>query len=275
MATVLFWNTDGKSLEREITQVCHTHGVDILIVAESPLEAVSFLPVLNANQRQIYTEPPNPSTRLKFFTRLPNDAVEIVLDEGGIAARNIRLPIGDPFLLIGVHLSSKMAYKDVDLALLSTRVNQLVGIAEGKVGHDRTVLVGDFNMDPFESGIVGSEGLHAVMDKRIARSAARTVLGRKCRFFYNPMWAIMGNPSLGPLGTLYYPSSTPVSYFWHTFDQVMVRPSLLDVFPENQIRIMTSINGTTLLRPNGRPHRRFSDHLPLLFKLEIEKQTQV
>jgi len=270
VATVLFWNTDGKPLAAEISQACHTHGVDILVLAESPLEAGSFLPVLNCNQEQVYTEPLNPSPRLKFFTRLPSDTFNLVADEGGVAVRHVRPPVGSDFVLIGVHLPSKVAYSEVDQIMFSTRLNQVIESSEVKVGHDRTVIVGDFNMDPFESGVIGSDGLHAVMDKRIARTKSRTVAGRRCPFFYNPMWAIMGKGS-SALGTLYYSSSTPVSYFWHTFDQVLVRPSLLDVFPDEELKILTSVNGTNLLRANCRPNRQFSDHLPLLFKLEIEK----
>jgi hypothetical protein len=91
VATVLFWNTDGKPLAAEISQACHTHGVDILVLAESPLEAGSFLPVLNCNQEQVYTEPLNPSPRLKFFTRLPSDTFNLVAVEGGVAPIGAKL----------------------------------------------------------------------------------------------------------------------------------------------------------------------------------------
>jgi len=34
------------------------------------------------------------------------------------------------------------------------------------IGHERTVLMGDFNMNPFEIGMISATGLHAVMDRR-------------------------------------------------------------------------------------------------------------
>jgi hypothetical protein len=51
----------------------------------------------------------------------------------------------------------------------------------------RTVLVGDFNMNPFDPGMMGAQGLHGVMTKRVAGRVARQVDGRPYPFFYNPM----------------------------------------------------------------------------------------
>jgi hypothetical protein len=61
-----------------------------------------------------------------------------------------------------------------------------------------------------------------------------------------------------------------VHYFWQTFDQVLVRPSLLEAFPEEELRIVHTVGSRSLLKDRTPGiDRRISDHLPLLFKLEI------
>jgi hypothetical protein len=64
---------------------------------------------------------------------------------------------------------------------------------EKRVGHDRTIVVGDLNMNPFDAGIVGAEGLNAVMTKQIASQGGRKVDAVRYPFFYNPMWSHFGD----------------------------------------------------------------------------------
>jgi len=85
--------------------------------------------------------------------------------------------------------------------------------AERRVGHARTVLIGDLNMNPFEAGMIAADGLNAVMDKRIAAKGFRKVSGKRMQFFYNPMWSRLGDESIGPSGTFYYRSSDIMAIF--------------------------------------------------------------
>lgn len=142
--------------------------------------------------------------------------------------------------------------------------------AENRAGHSKTVVVGDLNVNPFEPPIVGAHGLHAVMSRRVAMRNMRRVQNKEYRFFYNPMWRHFGERTDGPPGTYYYGSSGYVTYFWNIFDQVLVRPDLIQHFPDDQLRILTSIGETTLIGANGQPNKDVaSDHLPMIFKLDI------
>jgi hypothetical protein len=130
--------------------------------------------------------------------------------------------------------------------------------------------VGDLNMNPFETGVVGANGLHAVMSRSLARRTARTVNGISYPFFYNPMWSRMGDSSAGPCGTFYYERSEQVVYFWNTFDQVLLRPELLDRFDIEHLVVPTTAGGTPLVTSDGRPDKKSaSDHLPLVFELDL------
>ncbi len=54
------------------------------------------------------------------------------------------------------------------------------------------------------------------------------------------------------------------------FDQVLIRPDLLDFFQIDSLKIITEINGISLLSDFGRPNKsKGSDHLPILFSLNL------
>jgi hypothetical protein len=159
-----------------------------------------------------------------------------------------------------------------DQKFLAVRVSQLIQEAESKVGHTRTLVIGDLNMNPFEVGVVGADGLHAVMTQSIARKRSRTVQGRDRPFFYNPMWGRMGDSSVGAPGTYYYRSSQQVSYFWNTFDQVLLRPELLDLFLQDDLRVISQIGDNNLMTENG-ISSSYSDHLPVIVTLHTERMT--
>jgi hypothetical protein len=50
MATILFWNINKKPLIDDIVYLCHSHQVDVLILAESKISVVALLKALNFNQ---------------------------------------------------------------------------------------------------------------------------------------------------------------------------------------------------------------------------------
>ncbi len=97
------------------------------------------------------------------------------------------------------------------------------------------------------------------------------MLGKEYPFFYNPMWRHYGDYTDQPPGTYYYTKSDHVCYFWNIFDQVLLRPSLLDYWEDERLRILTDDGVNKFLSksaglPGGRER---SDHLPILFKIDI------
>lgn len=144
---------------------------------------------------------------------------------------------------------------------------------EENVGHRRTVLLGDFNMDPFEQGMLGAGSLHAMMSRRTAAKQSRPIGERHYRMFYNPMWGLLGDDRPGPPGTYRYWRSEHVCQEWHAYDQVLIRPDLLQAFPAGRLRILDSAGETSLLTSQGIPTP--SDHLPVVFHLgEIGEQNE-
>jgi hypothetical protein len=227
---------------------------------------------LNSGRENVYIAPPNPSSYLSFFFKYPVEAIELVADQGRSAIRRIYPLIGLDILLVALHLPSKLRMKEVEQMSYAVEVSALIQEAESRVGHTRTVVIGDLNMNPFEAGLVSANGFHAVMTQTIARKRSRRVQGKDRQYFYNPMWGRMGDSSGGPPGTYYYAGSY-ISYFWNTFDQVLLRPDLLDVFSPDDLRVISQIGDKSLLMDNGIVNS-FSDHLPIIVTLQIERMYQ-
>ncbi|WP_295428398.1 endonuclease/exonuclease/phosphatase family protein [uncultured Thiodictyon sp.] len=263
MLRVLFWNINRKPLAEPLRHLCDIHDIDILVLAESGISDSLLLTALNRDSERLFTKPINYSTRLSFFIRLPEDLFTSVSDPDYCAIRAIDPPLGQQVLLVAIHYPSKLYASDQEQSLLMHRIVEEIREAERRYGHMRTVVVGDLNMNPFEDGVCGSEGLHAVMCKGIAKREARTVHGKKRFFFYNPMWNFLGDETRGPPGTYYY-SRGVTTPFWNTFDQVLYRPALLEAYREHDVSIITEIGSRSLLH-KGRIADTFSDHLPLIF----------
>lgn len=269
MATILFWNINKKPLIEDIVHLCHSNKVDILILAESKTSEVKLLEALNSNIERIYLSPFNPSSKLSFFFRYPPESIGLVSDEEGVAIRRITPPIGADILLVALHLPSKLHMTENEQIMHAARVASLIREAEIRVGHMKTLVIGDFNMNPFEVGLVGADCFHAVMDKNIAKKRSRKVQKQRRFYFYNPMWGLMGDSSPGPSGTYYYPNSSYINYFWNTFDQVLLRPDLLEAFSKENLSVISKIGGRDLIA-NKKISSISSDHLPIMISLSIE-----
>jgi len=271
----LFWNTNQRPVEPIVARLAQRHDVDLLVLAESALSPERLLGLLNPGQAQPYRCPPGLSRRLTFYVRESVTTFASVTDTTSAAIRRVGIGCDQELLIVAVHLPSKMYATDTEQLLGSTGVSQDIREAERRVGHMRTIVLGDLNMDPFEPGVVGSHGLHAVMDRHVASRGTRRVAGKDYPLFYNPTWSFLGDRGGRPAGTFFYRKSSPVCYFWHMFDQALVRPGLLDLVDDDSFGIITTDGETPLFASGSRPDAtRGSDHFPILLRLGKQRQVK-
>ena len=205
-----------------------------------------------------------------IYTRFSSEYLQKRFDDSRLTIRQLRLPGRDEILLAALHHPSKLHWSNASQSAECYRVSSTIRGVEEEVGHRRTVLVGDFNMNPFEDAMVAATGLNAVMARMIAARETRTVLAHEYPFFYNPMWGHFGDAMEGPSGTFYDGRSEHVTYFWNMFDQVLIRPELLRMFRNEALRILSVSGERSLLTAKGLPDASAaSDHLPLLFRLDL------
>ncbi len=279
MTTFLFWNVRRKPLESTIARLVERHEVDVVLLAEPGTPEVALRRELNkASLRPFRRVPFVAFTRVELYSRLPSACFgPPVREEDHYAIRSLRVPHGIEVLLAVAHLPSPLHKKPSDLRSVCGGLAEDIGRAEEEVKNDRTVLIGDLNVNPFHDGMLDVRGLNAVADRETVRRKDPRTFGRRgqrtFRMFYNPMWGHFGDAAAPP-GTYYYDQSNPeVDPLWNVFDQVLLRKALLDRFDHAQLEILVSDGQVSLTRPDGRPDaERASDHLPLLFRLDLRRR---
>jgi len=267
----LFWNTRGRDLRASIGRLARRHELDFLILAEARLPDAAVARVLSEATNRRFHFAPGLAPALQVFSVHNPSFVTPLLESDRYSIRRVQLPLLLDFLIAVAHLPSRMFVSAESQVALFFELSTDIKAVETSVGHQRTILVGDLNANPFDAGVVSAVGLNAVMTRRLAARGARTVQRRSYPFFYNPMWRLMGDEQPGPAGSYYYGRAEDIQYFWHTHDQVLVRPSMLAMLPSSGIEFVTRDGRNSFLDANGRPNQRdFSDHLPLFFRLAIE-----
>jgi hypothetical protein len=275
MLAFLFWNLGGKNAPLEdkamfariVSALAHEHSVDILMLAENVIPPTTLLETLNplGEINYFYTPSYAPTWVDIYFRYLP-EFIKPLADIGRLSIRKVALPARAEFLLCTVHLHSQYALEPLDQTAEAIHVNETIREAEENVGHARTIVVGDFNMNPFHEGILSASAFNAVMSADIAQRGTRTHLEREHPFFYNPMWGQLGDSKSRPPGSFFYHPPGQLSIYWHMLDQVLLRPDMIAGFDSSSLRILDSSTEMKLVA-KGRPC--VSDHLPLFFRLNI------
>ncbi len=269
---VLFWNLRSKPLEKVVARIAAEHQADLVVLCEHGERVSAHVAAMNRLDqarpaRLVQAVLPNRST-LATISKLSEGLVVPVIEEPHCIVYAISPPKGDELMLACVHLSSPMCQSERDLMCLSQDAAGIIRDQEKQRGHRRTLVVGDFNMDPYHPGMIASHAFHAVMDRHLAMEESRVIQNREHFFFYNPMWSRLGDESLGPPGTYFYRKASPECHFWHAWDQVLVRPSLLKQFNSSKFSVISRVGKSSLLDSSGRPNRKtFSDHLPIVFEI--------
>lgn len=269
MVTILFWNLYRKPIHERVARIVKHFDVDLVILAECSIASEILLDVLNGLEVGPFDCPVSFNGKIRLFSRLTDRTVDeqYVDPIGRVTVRQISGGAGSEFLLVACHLPSKPRSSN-SLAGYAGEVARGINETEDRLGHRRTILIGDLNMNPYEGGIVTAEALNAVMTKDRASREERVVSTRPYRFFYNPMWGLFGDRTAGPAGTYHYHSGDSADHYWHIYDQVLVRPGLIDALKE--IFILDSDGQESLLTENGFPDRsKASDHLPILCRFDI------
>ena len=266
----MFWNTGRQASADVIAALCCEYDVDILVLAECDIPSVRLGERFDrrgpARMREV--RGPAPSI-VRFFSRVPGRFWKPFLDARRYAIWHIKTPIGIPLLLVAVHLASRLHGENGDREYVVRQLRVDIGDAEAKAGHQNTVVLGDFNLNPFENAMLAADGMHAMMDKDIARRLPRTVRGTSWDYFYNPLWSRLGDESEGPPGSYFHAGSGVVAQFWHLFDQILLRPDLLGRYRPGDVVIISHVGGKPILNHQAGQDGH-SDHLPVMLRLNIE-----
>jgi len=269
---IAFWNINNKFLIDEITELTVNENLDLLILAEckySDSDIINRLSTSTSSTWNICTK----SKRIKIFARLDSkyiDNFDGEFDGPSWTVTRLRAPLQSDIAIVGVHMPSKLYLDNLSQSFECVNIMSKVRKFENEKTTKKTLLIGDFNMNPFEPGMTASIGIHGIKDRTIAINQLRKIQKIKYDYFYNPMWNFLGDAS-SPTGTFYYPQSVHITHFWHTFDQLLFRPHLLRYYDDTSLKIITKIGRKNLLNAKGIPLKTYSDHLPIFVSFNLIK----
>lgn len=267
MTNIAFWNTHKNLLiDNVLAELVCENEIDILGLCEYSGDINKF--VLRDDVRMQY----------KVVKRIAGDKyAAIIYNSDRVSHKRLfndseRYSIhefwleGQTFILVFVHLPSKIYNDNVhSCSIQAQMIVHDIQCCEKKSCNQRTAIIGDFNMDPYEEPLLYCENFHAYPDKRDTVTA-RTFQGAQFKSFYNPMWALFGD-RVCPPGTYYYSKSGEAPQ-WHIFDQVIMRYEITKYFDADSLRIVTGTSNYYFADHHGRPDKEhFSDHFPIFFSI--------
>ena len=258
----LFWNIGKNDVRKQLLNLAEQNKVDIILLAECTL---SDEELLASGLGETFVLIPDSNAKIKILTRLETSGFWLISNEPRYTIKHLSFEGLEEFLLVGLHFPSKLNMESNQQTAEAVILNSILKAVENDLGIDKTIVVGDFNMHPFEYGMVSHAAFNAVMTREIAKIGSRKVQFRQYPYFYNPMWSFLGDLSKGIAGTHFYNDD----YHWHLYDQVLVRPALIDNFIVEELEILTGDGTNNFLNEKGRINRSFSDHLPIKFSLDF------
>jgi hypothetical protein len=306
----LYWNTGGKGFTQEdvLDGLFTSRGaIDILLLGECPSGLTSAflvkwglveLPVHSedgrALQQRIYYQPPKLSLTLAAPVRTVKRVQKTLLhtqqigDEYEETIRQLRVRItrlvqmqlvvnGQSYLVASIHFPSKRSQDEVSqLQIAHSYKAKILATAVNDVARygNRLIVVGDFNMNPFDAGMVEPLGFHALGNRDHANPDTERHYD-KTPIFYNPCWALLGDYHPAHTdrrtgGSFYYAGSTSRRLFWHLFDQVLVSQEMVDSFVPSSLSLVEvpSLH-QEMMSGIDRKKAQYADHFPLTFTLTL------
>ncbi|AXP80483.1 hypothetical protein CJ739_1394 [Mariniflexile rhizosphaerae] len=276
---ILYWNTYKKPLIDEIKDLVIEYKINLIVLIENSADDTFLLNTLKNINQDFRQFQPRLFRRPKIFSSVPNIDIKENSGHGRYGIFEINIPKFEKKLMTITHFPSKFNWGNPsDHFGLCVELKTDIELEEFKSSTRNTLILGDFNMNPFEDGLVNSAGLHNINNKEIASTMSRNYQGKSYNYFYNPMWSFLGDESKGSVqGTHFHNTYKPINYFWNLYDQIMIRPELIPYFDENELTIISKIGNNSLVKKiNGytRIDKDYSDHLPIKFQLKLIKKNK-
>jgi exonuclease III len=266
----LFWNVKGNEVTTEIVALAKTHAIDILALAEFKGDEKHLLRAFYHAGYSLFSITVIGCRRIKLFSKLQPECFSPKFADPYVTSQAITIHFKLKLLVFFLHLPSKQYAKEDDQLEYLKGLREEIETTRKESKINNIILLGDFNVNPFEKGMILASAMNAVACAYTAKKINRTIKNKTYRFFYNPMWNLFGDADKKP-GTYFYNAATQVNYFWNMFDQVLLSPELIDYFELDSLKIINSVANKSLVkRESFRPDANISDHLPIYFSLKLD-----
>lgn len=173
-------------------------------------------------------------------------------------------------ILVVVHLLSKMSKSNEAQYNRANDIAREIEKYEEEIFGNitkKTIVVGDFNMQPYEAGICSGYGFNATMSENHALKITRKIDGKEKYLYFNPMWSLMGAHK--KVQGSYYSSNNKDDHaiYWYSFDAVLLRPHFINKFNWNYFEIVERTKTHNFVPHTTIDKNNYSDHLPIKFEI--------
>lgn len=262
---ILFWNTAKKPVNEMLVSLVEENSANVVVLAEYCDNELFLLRELRSKLDDYKIVPRIACSRITMLTNYPTHVIKHRRDGDRYSIKELHLQNSIRLMLVMVHLPSKLHLSEDDQAVHASLIREEIEEIEQECGHSNTVIIGDFNMNPFDKGMVSAMAFNSIPCMRAHKKNSRNIQGREFKFFYNPSWNLLGDRNESA-GTYFHKSPGTLSYYWNTLDQVLIRPSLAKQYPSSRLSVLTMSRRMSLIEGNSVP--AISDHLPIMFTLE-------
>lgn len=262
----LFWNAGRKLPDMEIASLATSTDANVIALAEYGGDGKSLLHALHGSKNSFYIVPTIGCERIRLLTVFKPNLIKHRREADRYTIKEIMIPGVSRLLLCIAHLPSKLHANDVDQLHSASYFKQDIEMAEAEANHSNTIVFGDFNMNPFDDGMISAAAMNSLPCLSTARREKRIISGRSHSFFYNPSWNLLGDFNGAP-GTFFHKSPGYLGHYWNTLDQVMLRPAIAHQFDKTSFEILTKAGTHSLGNGNGYP--TVSDHFPIFFSINL------
>lgn len=260
----LFWNTyRNADINSILSDLIVENKISVVILAEYVAEMDELIKLLSLKGVSMMQYPTTGCDRICILGKI-SLAMKPQLQTDYYSIQII----DDNLVLCCVHLNSQIfsgnaEYREIVIERIIFDVENL----EKELKSNNTVIVGDFNVNPYDQTCVNARYFHSLPVYEETKRKSRTVAGKEFKMFYNPMWNLMGDFD-EPYGTYYYNSNNAISTYWNFYDQVIIRPALRERFIDENLKILTKTERISLLDDKMHPNHNISDHLPIIFEIK-------
>lgn len=253
-----------KELTTFVCSITASTKADIVVLIENIVSTEKTLQALQTNVSQDFYCPnviSESDQRFHCFCRNPE--LDLSETHSGFRTSVRKLQLGrHNTLLVLVHSVDIRNYDPETRQAFAQEIANDMRFVQKEKKTDKLIVLGDFNMNPFDRGMNLPMGFNAMMTKTCVTLGYRTFQNKSYDFYYNPMWGLFGDNTDGPAGTI-YDTSSQGPYGWNMLDQVVIHHSIVGLF--HSVKILTEAGTESLMNRNGRPDAdNASDHFPIL-----------
>lgn len=261
MLNILFWNLRRNAIEDSIADCIVENNVDIVVFSEfNGIDFIKIKKKLGKMYERIMAVQDDRKVTLLAKTTL---SVTTVQQQNRYNIYNVKTAVKE-YLLVAVHLEDRRNYRAAErietIRCLVADIEQ----TEKLLKCSNTIVIGDFNANPYDEELLSKYAFNAVLFKKIIDKCELTNPNSlKKKRFYNPILHYISEDT-EMYGSFYYEKEYMTPY-WYCLDQVLVRKVLANNI--NHVEYLKRINTMDLLE-NAIPNSAISDHLPLLVNLQ-------